>query len=367
METRYKFRHVNELTGLFVLGVLALVLAGAVFSGHSQRWFSRKYTFDVLLPEQGASGLRRGDEAFILGVSAGLVDDIRVGDDGRMTARVKIRRDFERFVRVDSTASIKKVFGVAGDSFMEITRGTGTALPSPGPAMPCLVPEDSLDRMERMLADMRSEFVPVVRKAGAAFDEWIVAAGDLQKDGRELRQFIARLDSLAAGVEQGKGTVGRLISDTILADDAQKLLVRMNNLSAGIEAGKGTLGRLISDTGLADEAQKLLERANLAMSGLQDVVTNLNAVAMNVQKGTARLPEITDAVAGEARDLPGLVEQTQTSMRELERLVEALQRHWMLRKYVNKTNPPPMRVSPGVVETPRKPTKPPPPSKLSTR
>ena len=61
----------------------------------------------------------------------------------------------------------------------------------------------------------------------------------------------------------------------------------------------------------------------------------------NVQNGTARLPEITDAVADGAKDLPGLVRQTQTSMRELERLVEAMQRTWLLRKYVNQTNPPP--------------------------
>jgi hypothetical protein len=54
-----------------------------------------------------------------------------------------------------------------------------------------------------------------------------------------------------------------------------------------------------------------------------------------------RLPEITDAVANEAKDLPGLVMQTQTSMRELERLIEAMQRHWLVRKLVNKTNPPP--------------------------
>lgn len=77
------------------------------------------------------------------------------------------------------------------------------------------------------------------------------------------------------------------------------------------------------------------------MSDLQGVLTNLNLAVKNVQDGTARLPEITGAVADEAKDLPGLVRQTQTSMRELERLVEALQRHWLLRRYVNKTNPPP--------------------------
>ena len=71
------------------------------------------------------------------------------------------------------------------------------------------------------------------------------------------------------------------------------------------------------------------------------MVTNLNVAVKNVQDGTARLPEITGAVADEAKDLPGLVRQTQTSMREVERLVEAMQRTWLLRKYVNQTNPPP--------------------------
>jgi hypothetical protein len=103
------------------------------------------------------------------------------------------------------------------------------------------------------------------------------------------------------------------------------------------------------------------------MSELQGVVTNLNATITSVQSGTARLPEITDAVAKEAKDLPGLVLQTQVSMRELERLVEALQRHWLLRKYVNKTDPPPLRPLPATEEPPRKPVKTPRSPKDSTR
>lgn len=105
MEKRFKFRHVNQVTGLFVLAVVALVVATVVFSGHSQRWFAHKYAFDVLLPEAGAFGLRRGDEVFISGVSVGWVDDVLPIDDGRMKARLKVRGDFGRFVRVDSTAA----------------------------------------------------------------------------------------------------------------------------------------------------------------------------------------------------------------------------------------------------------------------
>ena len=46
------------------------------------------------------------------------------------------------------------------------------------------------------------------------------------------------------------------------------------------------------------------------MSELRGVVTNLNAAVKNVQNGTIRLPEITGAVVDEAKDLPGLVQQT---------------------------------------------------------
>ena len=323
MEKRFKFRNVNEMNGLLVLSVLALVLAGVIFSGHSQRWFSRKYTFDVLLPKEGASGLRPGADVFILGVSVGLVEDISVGDDLRMRARVKIRRDFARFVRTDSTASIKKVFDVGGDSYIEITRGVRAPLPAPNPEIVCLASEDSFGRMEGMLADLHSALMPVVEKAGVGLDEWTQLGGDLRTNSEQLQELIARFQSLVADVEQGKGTAGRLLTDPSLADDAQKLLTR----------------------------------ANERMGELQDVVTNLDVAVKNARAGTARLPEITDAMANEAKDLPGLVLQTQVSMRELERLIEAMQRSWLVRKYVNKTNPPPLRPLPGSEEPTEKPFK----------
>ncbi len=329
METHFKFRHVNELTGLFVLAVVALVVAGVIFSGHSQRWFARKYAFDVLLPEAGTSGLRRGDEVFILGVSAGLVDDIIVGEDGRMKAHVKIRRDFERFVRIDSTASIKKAFAVAGDSFMEIERGTTAPLPAHSPTITCLPSEDSLGRMEKMLAGLSAEVIPVVKKAGVGLDGWTKLGADLQKNSEQLNGLLPRLDTLALGLEQGRGTAGKLLNENALADDAQKLLAQ----------------------------------ASQTLSQLQGMVTNLNVAVKDVQKGAARVPEIADAVANETKDLPGLVEHTQTSMRELERLIEALQRHWLVRKYVNKTYPPSLGLAPEKEDAQPKNLKPPPPHK----
>src|SRR5438874_3607907 len=122
---RFKFRRVNELTGTFVLLVVAVLIAAVVWTGRSQRWFKSNVTLRIVLPETGAAGIRQGSEVYFLGTLVGSVSDVLVDASGRMAAEASIRYDFFRFVRADSSAVVKKKFGVAGDSFFEITRGKG--------------------------------------------------------------------------------------------------------------------------------------------------------------------------------------------------------------------------------------------------
>jgi phospholipid/cholesterol/gamma-HCH transport system substrate-binding protein len=300
MEERFKFRRVNEITGTLVILVAVALVATLVWTGHSQRWFKSRVTLRIVLPEAGAAGIRQGSEVYFLGTLVGSVSYVIVDAKGRMEAEANIRRDFFRFVRADSSAVVKKKFGVAGDAFFEITRGEGKPLPEKNASIVCN--EQFQSALESAIEEIHRETLLVLKKTSTGLDTWTTLGTNLITTQERLEQLIARLNNIVAGVEQGKGTAGKLITDTALAD----------------------------------EAQKLLARANEAMSELQGVVTNLNVAA-------ARLPEITGAVADEAKDLPGLVRQTQTSLRELERLVEAMQRTWLLRKYVNQTNPPPSR------------------------
>lgn len=304
LKSRFHFRRVNEITGTFVLVIVALLIAAVVWTGRSQRWFKSNVTLRIILPADGAAGIRQGSEVYFLGTLVGTVSDVVVDEKGRMEADTRIRRDFFRFVRADSSAVVKKKFGVAGDSFFEITRGKGEPLPEDNASIVCN--EQFQSALEAAVEEVRAEAMLVLKQVNAGLATWTTL-------GTNLFTTRARLDQLT---------------------------MRLEKMAANVEAGQGTVGRLITDTALADDAQKLLGRANEAMDELRGVVTNLNVAAKNVQAGTARLPEITDAVADEAKDLPGLVQQTQTSMRELERLIEAMQRHWLLRKYVNHTNPP---------------------------
>jgi phospholipid/cholesterol/gamma-HCH transport system substrate-binding protein len=310
MPDRFQFRRVNEITGAFVLVVMAVLIAAVVWTGRTQRWFRSNVTLRIVLPEAGAAGIRQGSEVYFLGTLVGSVSDVIADPTGRMEAQAAIRHDFFRFVRADSSAVVKKKFGVAGDSFFEITRGEGPPLPEKNASIVCNDQYESA--LESAIEEIRRESLGVLKKAGAGLDTWTKLGADLDETRQHLDQVAVRLESM----------------------------------TAGIEAGQGTVGKLMTDTALADEAQNLLARANDAMSELRGVVTNLNIAVKNVQNGTVRLPEITGTVADEMKDLPGLVQQTQVSMRELERLIEAMQHHWLLRKYVNQTNPPPLRPIP---------------------
>jgi phospholipid/cholesterol/gamma-HCH transport system substrate-binding protein len=318
MEERFKFRRVNEITGTFVLVIVAVLIAAVVWTGRSQRWFKSSVTLRIVLPEAGAAGIRDGSEVYFLGTLVGSVSGVVVDKTGRMEAEASIRRDFFRFVRTDSSAAVKKKFGVAGDSFFEITRGEGQPLPEENASIVCN--EQFQSELEAAVEEIRGQALLVLKKTDAGLDTWTKLGADLGETQKHLDQ----------------------------------LSLHLENMAAGVEAGKGTAGRLITDDALADQAQDVLARANETINMLQGVVTNLNAVVKNIQNGTARLPEITDAVANETKDLPGLVLQTKSSMTELERLAEALQRQWLIRKYVNQTNPPPARPLPAGPEPEKK-------------
>ncbi len=82
MAGRFKFRRVNEITGTFVLVVVAVLIAAVVWTGHSQRWFKSRVTLRIVLPEAGAAGIRQGSEVYFLGTLVGSVSDVDRGHDG---------------------------------------------------------------------------------------------------------------------------------------------------------------------------------------------------------------------------------------------------------------------------------------------
>jgi phospholipid/cholesterol/gamma-HCH transport system substrate-binding protein len=301
--------------------VLGVLIAALVFAGRSQRWFIGNVTLRIVLPEEGAAGIRQGSEVYFLGTLMGTVSDVRVDSAGRMEARANIRSDFFVFVRADSTAVIKKKFGLAGDSFFEISRGQGAPLPEDHASIVCK--EQLQSALEAAVEEVRRETLLVLKKTSIGLDTWTALGTNLIKSGDRLETLIVRADNIAADLQEGKGTVGKLLSDSSTADELKTLLVK----------------------------------ANHSVDELRITLKSLESASSNIQQASTNLPTLSAVLNQDAKKIPALILQTQTSMVELERVIEAAQRHWLLRKYVNKTNPPPLRPVPETAAPESKPVK----------
>jgi ABC-type transporter Mla subunit MlaD len=103
--------------------VLALVQAGRL-----REWFDPGATIKVILPAEGLFGLTQGAQVDLLGTRAGEVRRIVLAPDRPLHAEIYVRKAMLAFVRRDSQAIIRKQCGVAGASYLELTRGSGEPL-----------------------------------------------------------------------------------------------------------------------------------------------------------------------------------------------------------------------------------------------
>jgi phospholipid/cholesterol/gamma-HCH transport system substrate-binding protein len=320
MKQRFKFQHVNEITGAFVLLVLVVLIAAIVWAARSQRWFRGTVTLRIVLPEAGAAGIRQGSEVYFLGTLVGTVSDVIVDATGRMEAGTRIRSDFFRFVREDSFAVVKKKFGVAGDAYFEITRGQGQPLPKKDASIIC---KELPGTMENALEDIRRAVLPVLERLSVGLDTWTALGEKLSPGADAWTKLGTHLDESRQLLDQ---LIGRL--DRVVAD---------------VEQGKGTAGKLLTDPNLANDLETLLDKGNASMDQLQTILKD-------AQVAGTHLSAVSEALAAEAKDLPGLVLQTQQTLYELERLIEGIERIWPIRSHIEQRQPdtriPPSEVVP---------------------
>ncbi|MFC1580984.1 MlaD family protein [Thermodesulfobacteriota bacterium] len=325
------FRYVNETVGTFIL--LCLVLAGVTLfqSSRLQEWFRPDANLKILLPREGLFGLGTGAEVEILGTSAGKVTRIVIDPTQRMHAELEIRQDFTRFVRVDSKAIIKKRYSVAGDVFLEITRGTGAAIDWKLAVIEATADKAPTETLQTVLEDLRTQILPTIHDTRAGIQSWTRLADSLNSSQGDLALFISNLNALSEKINSGEGSVGRLLTNDTLVTETEGLirnlrlsLKRMGPILEEIQKTTQGLTRLTENLGSeTEELPALTNQARETLGKLSELISDL-------RKASKDLPRITKGIGDSTENLPTLVLQAQETLRELEKLVEKLQSSWLV-------------------------------------
>src|SRR5215831_12445700 len=252
--------------GLFVLVGLS-VLAAGIFYVTGQGILGPKYRLKTYLPE--VSGLANGARVRLDGVEVGNVESIKLlprttgkGVDRNKNIEVVMRLDrrYQPDILTDSVASLRTE-GLLGNRYVTITRGfTGRPIPDndviQGTEEKAMA--EVVERSAEVLGNLQALSTDV-RDLIAGVQEGRGSLGKLLTDEqayRHLNNILAKSEAMVTNIQDGQGTLGKLVATDELYTKVDKGMDNVNVMLADMRAGKGTLGKLIYDPTLYDQTKE---------------------------------------------------------------------------------------------------------------
>jgi phospholipid/cholesterol/gamma-HCH transport system substrate-binding protein len=291
------------LVALFVLGVGIFYVTGPGFLGP-------KYKLRTYFPE--VAGVSNGAPVRLDGVEIGNVDAIRLvprtqGKSPEKSRNIevvmKLDKRFQDDILTDSSATLVTE-GLLGNRYVNIARGfTGVPLKEnqevAGTAEKSL--SDVMASMQGLTVDIHGLVTSIQEGKGTI--------GKLMTDDeayKHLNSLLAHSDQMVNGIQKGQGTIGKLVASDELYGKVNSTIDNVNSLVSAVRSQKGTIGKLLYDPSLYDEAKKALANGNAMISDVRDgkgslgkfatddeLYNKLKDASANLASATAKLNDNT--------------------------------------------------------------------------
>jgi phospholipid/cholesterol/gamma-HCH transport system substrate-binding protein len=124
------------------------------------------------------------------------------------------------------------------------------------------------------VADRAEGMIESIQVMVKEIEEGKGTLGLLVKDEKlynDARDTVATLKNISQEIEEGKGTLGKLVKDDTIYEEARETITNAKQITEGINKGEGTLGKLVKDPGLAGEADKTMKKVQKAAEGVEEI------------------------------------------------------------------------------------------------
>jgi phospholipid/cholesterol/gamma-HCH transport system substrate-binding protein len=271
MDLHYK----QEATvGALVLVGLLLFIGGTMWLGGKK--FSTRPTVAVQFSDAGT--LKRGSPVRVSGVQLGMVDEIEFQGFGKVLVHLDL--DEEVAPRRDAAAELATV-GLVADAVINFNPGTapeplpddavivGTVAPGfmdigtkLGDQASSVLGGVNEIRFKEVSEDLQRSLRAFERLAGVYSNTVTGPIAQLTTTMQGLRTVSARIDSvlLAAQLDRAARTADSLMVNLgRLSASAQSTASQLDSVLARVNRGEGSLGKLMADTALYQNTQRLVK------------------------------------------------------------------------------------------------------------
>lgn len=310
------------VVGFFILLGLAILIVTILTLGGQHKTFEKSITVKAVFDD--INGLQKGNNIWFSGVKIGTVKKIAFYGNAQVEVDMNIEENSRQYIRKNAKAKISSD-GLIGNKIIVITSG---ASKSPS------VENGDLLGVERALNP----------------DEMM---STLQSNNKNLLEITNDFKVVSRGIMQGKGTVGKLLTDETLINElrstmgllknasvnAQKLSSNMASYTARLQT-KGTLANdLVTDTTIFSrlrsttaQIEEVSRTANTVVNNLNNATNGLNNSLTNKSTPIGLLLNDEDVAA----DMRVTLHNLQTSSIKLDEDLEAVQHNFLLKGFFKK-------------------------------
>ena len=303
--------------GLFVILGLVIFILAVYFIGNKRQMFGKTEHLTAIFTN--VSGLQLGNNVRYSGINVGTVQNITMINDTTVNVDMIIDKSIFKHIKKNAVASIGSD-GLVGSMIINIIPGKGIAQ--------LVEPNDIIQSINRVRTDDMLSTLNTTNENAA------LLTADLLKITKEITQ--------------GKGTIGLLVNDTIMANDLKQtmryLKITSKGTSESIEKLNSLMTRLsnknnsigvLSDTVVANKIKSIVVNLDHSSSEINKVVENLNATILNVKEGKGAINYLSNDP-----ELVQKIDSTMTNINQassrLNENLEALKHNFFFKGYFKK-------------------------------
>ncbi len=234
---------IEILVGLFMFTVLISLGVFTIVLSRDSFW-KKSYPYEFVFSE--VSGLREGDNVYLRGMNIGRVKQTTLEDSQvhvyvTLDVPIELRRGYSIEVVNASMLGGKYLKIFEGPESADVLGDHVTILGSP--------PVDVIEELSAAVKGIQSLIDSVNQGQGTL--------GKLLNDDTIYDNLVSvseNLKRLGDRIEKGEGTVGKLFKEDDVYNDVQTMMSNFREISDRLVSGEGTLGKLVSsDSGIYND------------------------------------------------------------------------------------------------------------------
>ncbi|WP_228235845.1 MlaD family protein [Allomuricauda sp. M10] len=308
----------NMKLGLFVVLGTLLVLVASYLIGNRQNMFVQNFSVNAVF--KNVNGLQVGNNVRFSGINIGTVDKIDMLNDTTIVVQMKVEKKMREHIRKNAIATIGSD-GLVGSMLVNIVPGVGEAV--------SVEDGDRLESYSRISSQNMLNTLSVTNENAA------LLTSDLLRVTQSLTE--------------GKGTLGKLLNDTKMADDLEQTIINLKYssekvsqtlddlqiLMKGAQSDQTITGMLLSDSISAQKLKNILINLDSSSIEINRTAQNLNQWVGEIKNGQGALQLVTqDTVL--ANQLMRTMQNIEEGTEKFNENMEALKHNFLTRGYFRK-------------------------------